>query len=275
VRVRTGPFKTLVLAVVIIAAGWLIRAHAAVPEYTAVIVKTYPHDPRAFTEGLVYHKGFLYESTGRLGQSSIREVNLRTGDVKRKRDLDPQYYGEGIVIWKDRLIQVTWKNETGFVYDLKTFEPRSTFHYSGEGWALTTDGSHLIMSDGTSDLRILDPDTLSELGRVHVTCEGHPVANINELEWVKGEVYANIWRTNVIARINPRTGEIQGLIDLTNVVPDAARTPGENVPNGIAYDAAGDRLFVAGKLWPTLYQITLSRRAGGADLCQTLPGTRS
>jgi glutamine cyclotransferase len=265
----------MALVIVVIAAGWLVRAHAAVPEYTAIIVKTYPHDPRAFTEGLLFHRGFLYESTGRDGQSSIREVDLKTGTVIRQRKLEAGYYGEGITIWKNRLIQLTWKNETGFIYDLKTFEPRSIFHYPGEGWALTTDGSHLIMSDGTSDLRILDPDSMSERGRVHVTCDGRAVGNINELEWVKGEVYANIWRTNVIARINPRTGEIQGLIDLTNLAPPIDKSDPENVLNGIAYDGVRDRLFVTGKLWPTLYQITLSQRSVGKDLCQSLPGARS
>jgi glutamine cyclotransferase len=240
-----------------------------------VVVKTYPHDPNAFTEGLLYRDGFLYESTGRNGQSSIRKVILQTGKVVRERDLDPQYYGEGIVIWKNRLIQLTWKNEIGFVYDLNTFEPRSNFRYPGEGWALTTDGSRLIMSDGTGDLRILDPNTLNETSRVHVTCEGRTVGNINELEWVKGEVYANIWLTNIIARINPSTGEIVGLIDLTDIVPSATKDVRESVLNGIAYDAAANRLFVTGKLWPTLFQITLSPRSAGKNLCQNLPETRS
>ncbi len=259
----------------VIVAGWLAGAYAAVPEYTAVIVDTFPHDPGAFTEGLLYRNGLLYESTGRNGQSSIREVVLRTGVVLRQRDLDPQYYGEGIVAWKNRLIQLTWKNETGFVYDLNTFAVRSTFHYSGQGWALTSDGSHLIMSDGTGDLRILDPGTLSERSRVHVTCEGRTVGNLNELEWVKGEVYANIWRTNVIARIDLSTGNITGLIDLTDIAPPVDQPSGENVLNGIAYDPAADRLFVTGKLWPNLYQIRLSHRSVGKNLCQSLPDARS
>jgi glutaminyl-peptide cyclotransferase len=266
---RTRPFWRAVLAVVIVI--FLTPANAAVPEYSATIVRIYPHDPGAFTEGLLYNAGSLYESTGRSGQSSIRQADLKTGKVVRRKDLDPEYFGEGIVIWKDRLIQLTWKNETGFVYDLKTFAVRSTFHYPGEGWALTQDGSHVIMSDGTSDLRILDPDSLSEIGRIHVTCDGHAIRNINELEWVKGEIYANIWLSTVIIRINPVTGAITGLIDLADLAASATKAAGDNVLNGIAYDAPRDRLFVTGKLWPALYQIRLARRPVGKDLCQTLP----
>jgi glutaminyl-peptide cyclotransferase len=245
--------------------------YAAVPEYTAAIVKRFPHDPTAFTEGLLYQNGFLYESTGRNGQSSIREVNPETGQIMRERYLDPRYFGEGIVIWKAGLIQLTWKNQTGFVYDLKTFRLRSEFHYKGEGWALTEGDSHLIMSDGTSDLRILSPETLHEIGRIHVTCEGRAIQNINELEWVRGEIYANIWLTNLIVRINPSTGDVVGLIDLTDLAAATVERNSDNVLNGIAYDAAGDRLFVTGKLWPTLYQISLSRRPVQRDLCRAPP----
>jgi glutamine cyclotransferase len=266
---RTRLFRHAFLTAVVFTAAALWRAHAAVPEYTAAVVHGWPHDPAAFTEGLLYHNGSLYESTGR--QSSIRQVDLTTGKVLRQKDLDPKYFGEGIVIWKDRLIQLTWKSEIGFVYDLKTFALRSTFHYAGEGWALTRDATHLIMSDGTSDLRFLDPDSLAEIRRIHVTCDGIAIRNINELEWVKGEVYANVWLTNVIVRIDPATGEIKGLIDLTDLAASATKVVGDNVLNGIAYDAAGDRLFVTGKLWPSLYQIKLSPRPAGHDLCQTLP----
>jgi glutaminyl-peptide cyclotransferase len=266
------PLSRALLASVVLAVSWFVRAEAAVPEYTAVIVKTFPHDPNAFTEGLLYYNGFLYESTGRSGQSSIRKVVLETGEVVQHKDLDPKYFGEGIVAWKDRLIQLTWKNEIGFIYDLNTFDLRSTFHYAGQGWALTQDGSHLIMSDGTADLRILDPDTLSETGRIHVTCDGRAIRNINELEWVRGEVYANIWLSNLIVRINPATGEVAGLIDLTDLAASATKVTGDNVLNGIAYDAAANRLFVTGKLWPKLYQITLSPRSVPQDLCQTLRG---
>lgn len=257
-------------AVVIGAASCVVRTNAAVPEYTAEVVRSYPHDPRAFTEGLLYYNGFLYESTGRRGLSSIRQVDLETGKVVRQQDLDAQYFGEGIAIWKDELIELTWKNQIGFVYDLKTFTPRSTVHYAGEGWALTQDGSHLIMSDGTSDLRILDPGTFGEAGRIHVTCDGHDIRNINELEWVKGEIYANVWLTKLIIRINPATGKVVGLIDLTDIAASTVKETGDNVLNGIAYDAVADRLFVTGKLWPSLYQISLAPRPAGQDLCETL-----
>ncbi len=268
---RTMSLKFTTLAICFIAAMAPAGVKAAVPEYTAAVVHTYPHDPAAFTEGLLYHGGFLYESTGRSGQSSIREVTLETGAVIRRMDIEPNYFGEGIVIWKDRLIELTWKNEIGFVYDLKTFKRRSDFHYAGEGWALTHDGSHLIMSDGTPDLRILDPDTFGDRGHIHVTCDGREVHKLNELEWVKGEIYANIWLTNVIARIDPATGHIAGLIDLSDLAAATVKPEGDNVLNGIAYDAAADRLFVTGKLWPKLYQIKLSPRPNGQNLCQTLP----
>jgi glutamine cyclotransferase len=248
-----------------------LHANAAVPVYTAVIDKTYPHDPDAFTEGLLYHQGFLYESTGRTGHSFIRQVDLNTGAVIRQVAIDPAYFGEGIDIWNDRLIELTWKNQIGFIYDVKTFKLLSNFHYPGEGWALTNDNSHLIMSDGTSDIRLLDPDTLTETGRIHVTCNGHDVHRINELEWVKGEIYANIWVTNLIVRIDPATGAVVGIIDLTDVTQATVVVTGDNVLNGIAYDAAGDRLFVTGKLWPKLYQISLTRRADDRDFCQFLP----
>jgi len=256
------------LAILVASPVW---AYAAVPVYGATVVQRYPHDPQAFTEGLLYHDGFLYESTGRNGQSSIRKVVLRTGAVVQQKALDPGYFGEGIVTWKNQLIQLTWKTQIGFVYDLATFQQRSTFHYPGEGWALTQDGHHLIMSDGTSDLRLLDPDNLSEVGRIHVTCNGQAVHRINELEWVKGEVYANIWITNFIARIDPATGNITGLIDLTDLTNSTVVVAGDNVLNGIAYDSNADRLFVTGKLWPALYQISLSPRPIGERSCQGLP----
>ena len=257
-----------VAAIMAIAAG---PALAAVPQYSGSVKQTYPHDPAAFTEGLLYQNGFLYESTGRNGQSAVRKEVLATGEVLMKHDIDQQYFGEGIVIWKDKLVELTWKGEIGFIYDVNTFQPASDFHYTGEGWALTRNADHIFMSDGTTDLRILDPDTLKQTGTIHVTCDGHPIHNINELEWVKGEIYANIWLTSIIARINPTTGKIVGLIELSNLAALAAaggRTI--DVLNGIAFDAATGRLFVTGKLWPSLYQITLSRTKNGKDLCSAI-----
>ena len=232
---------------------------AAAPVYGYTVVHAYPHDPGAFTEGLFYLDGALYESTGLEGKSSIRKVELKTGKVLRTRPLDAKYFGEGIVAWKGKLVELTWQSMIGFTYDLVTFKPRASFHYEGEGWALTQDGKRLIMSDGTPQLRFLNPETLAETGRVDVTLEGKPVGNINELEWVRGEVLANIWQTNFIVRIDPRTGKVSGVIDLGPLVAqEAAKGKPIDVLNGIAYDAAHDRLFVTGKLWPDLYEIKLT-----------------
>jgi glutaminyl-peptide cyclotransferase len=263
--------RTAVGLICALAADAFSPARADVPEYGVVVQETYPHDPHAFTEGLLYHNGFLYESTGLEGHSSIRKVQLATGRVLQQHDLAPQYFGEGIVIWNNKLIGLTYTTEIGFVYDLKTFKQISDFHYKGEGWALTKDSTHLFMSDGTSDLRVLDPDSLAQTGSIHVTCDGRPVHNLNELEWVKGEIYANVWKTPVIARIDPATGHVVGLSDLSDLATRAGVGRTADVLNGIAYDAKGNRLFVTGKFWPSLYQIALFRRSDGEDLCATLP----
>lgn len=238
---------------------------AAAPEYGYRIVHSYPHDDQAFTEGLFYLDGHLYESTGREGVSGVRKVQLETGKVVQSQSIPPQYFGEGIVAWKDRLFELTWRNEVGFIYDLKTLKPVAHFGYRGEGWALTHDGKRLIMSDGTADLRFLDPDTLKETRRVTVTDDGKPVTMLNELEYVKGEVLANVWQTNRIARIDPATGRVTGWIDLTGLAPPgiAREEAADAVLNGIAYDARRDRLFVTGKLWPRLFEIRLVRKEAG------------
>ncbi len=229
-----------------------------VPVYGYQIVHVYPHDRHAFTEGLFYLNGFLYESTGLEGHSSIRKVRLDTGAVLQRRDVPAQYFGEGIVNWKQRLISLTWKSHLGFVYDLASFRLERHFSYPGEGWALTQDGTHLIMSDGTEELRLLDPETLRELGRLRVTFQGQPVRNLNELEWVKGEIYANVWQTDWIVRIDPHSGAVVGLINCRGLLAPTDRIEGEtDVLNGIAYDAKGDRLFVTGKNWPKLFEISL------------------
>jgi glutaminyl-peptide cyclotransferase len=241
-----------------------VPAAAGVPVYGATVVHTYPHDPGAFTEGLFYLNGFLYESTGLEGKSDIRKVQLATGKVLQRRPLDPKYFGEGIIAWKGRLAQLTWQTGIGFTYDLSTFKPRASFHYPGEGWALTRDDRRLIMSDGTPQLRFLDPATLAETGRLTVTLNGRPLAMINELEWVKGEILANVWQTNYIVRIDPKTGAVTGVVDLTSLVQqEAAKGRAIDVLNGIAYDAEHDRLFVTGKLWPDLYEIKLSGPIAG------------
>jgi glutamine cyclotransferase len=256
----TGRFRGLLASVMIGAAALAGAARAELPVQGYDIVHVYPHDERAFTEGLFYLNGFLYESTGLEGQSSIRKVNLETGQVLKQRPLSSKYFGEGIVAWKGKLVELTWRSEIGFTYDLTTFAPRSSFHYKGEGWSLTRDDHRLIMDDGTPDIRFLDPVTLKETGRITVTAEGAPVFNLNEMEWVKGEIYANIWQTNRIARIDPKTGHVLGWIDLTGLDQAERSKLGVSIDvmNGIAYDAAHDRLFVTGKLWPHLYEIKLT-----------------
>jgi glutaminyl-peptide cyclotransferase len=238
-------------------------SQAGVPEYTYEVVHSYPHDRTAFTEGLFYLDGFLYESTGIEGASSVRKVRLETGEVVQRHDLPSAYFGEGIIHWKDRLIQLTYKTEVGFVYNLSTFETERRFEYPGEGWAMTQDGKNIFMSDGTAQIRIWDPETLQELRRITVTDQGQPVPNVNELEWVKGEIYANIWETDRIARIDPATGRVVGWIDLAGLLNPNERIAGPegtDVLNGIAYDAKGNRLFVTGKRWPKLFEIRLVRR---------------
>ena len=230
------------------------------PDYGYQVVHTYPHDPDAYTQGLLYLNGFLYEGTGLNGRSSVRKVNLETGEVLQKRDVPEQYFGEGIVNWKDSLIEITWQTQAGFIYDLATFALRSQFTYPGEGWGLTQDGRRIIMSDGTAQLRFWNPETLMEEGRVTVTDQGRPVNELNELEWVKGEVYANVYQTNRIARIDPNSGKVVGWIDLTGILSSEDRLREVDVLNGIAYDAKGDRLFVTGKLWPKLFEIRLVKK---------------
>ena len=231
-------------------------------EYGYTIVRAYAHDSKAFTQGLFYLDGFLYESTGRQGQSSIRKVKIDTGEVLKRRPLANNYFGEGIVNWKDRIVALTYTSQVGFVFDLATFEPIQQFSYPGEGWGLTHDGKRIIMSDGTAELRFWSPDTLKETGRLKVTDRGQPVEHLNELEWIRGEIYANIWQTNRIARINASTGQVVGWIDLTGLLSGAYRlNPADDVLNGIAYDADGDRLFVTGKNWPRLFEIRLTKKA--------------
>jgi len=240
------------------AALWLaLPAAAAVPVDGFRIVHVYPHDTGAFTEGLFYLRGDLYESTGIPGRSYIRRVRLSDGQVLQQQVIAPSLFGEGIVNWGSEIVSLTWQDQTGFRWDLKSFAKKSSFRYPGEGWALTQDGHHLIMSDGTPELRILDPATFKELRRVPVTADGRPVANLNELEWVKGEVLANIWETTRIARIDPVTGKVKAWIDLGGLPEAGGASNPDAVLNGIAYDREHDRLFVTGKLWPHLYEIRL------------------
>ena len=253
------------IAVLLLAASWAALSQAAVPLYDYEVVHTYPHDPTAFTEGLFYLNGFLYESTGLEQHSSIRKVRLETGEVLQKYDVPPQYFGEGIVNWHDHLISLTWKSHVGFVRDLATFKVQRQFHYEGEGWALTQDGKQLLMSDGTSEIRLLNPETLVPVGRIQVTLEGKPVNNLNELEWVKGEIYANLWQTNWILRIDPHDGHVVGAINMAGLLSPSDIVKGQtDVLNGIAYDAKSDRLFVTGKNWPKLFEIRIHKTGSSA-----------
>jgi glutaminyl-peptide cyclotransferase len=231
-----------------------------IPVYTYQVVRTYPHDPAAFTQGLEFVNGVLYEGTGLNGRSSIRKVKLETGEVLQRRDISSEYFGEGITLWKNDLIELTWQSGIAFVYDVATFQERRTYQYLGEGWGLTHDGTNLIMSDGTDRLRLLDPATFAERRRIQVTAAGMPVRNLNELEVVKGEIFANVWQTNAIARI-ARDGGVVGWIDLSGLLSPSERG-GVDVLNGIAYDQARDRLFVTGKLWPKIFEIRLVKKGG-------------
>jgi glutamine cyclotransferase len=221
----------------------------------------YPHDPDAFTQGLQYVDGVLYEGTGLHGRSSIRRVALETGKVEQKRDVPAEYFGEGITVWKNDLIELTWQSHVALVYDRATFEPKKQFTYPGEGWGLTHDGTNLIMSDGSDELRYLDPVTFVEKRRLKVTAAGAPLRNLNELEYVKGEILANVWQTDYVARIQPATGMVTAYIDLRGLLSPAERAK-TDVLNGIAYDAARDRLFITGKLWPRLFEIKLVQKGG-------------
>jgi glutamine cyclotransferase len=234
-----------------------LTAPARILNYTYEVVNTFPHDPSAFTQGLVFYQGAFYESTGLNGASSLRKVELETGRVLKKLDIPAQYFAEGLVLFNGRLLQLTWQNQTGFVYDQESFQQLSTFNYTGEGWGFTHDGHSLILSDGTSQIRFLDPNTFQVQRRINVTDRGQDVVRLNELEYINGEIYANIWFTDRIARINPQTGAVTAWVDLTGLLSPQDNGGRADVLNGIAYDAATDRLFVTGKLWPKLFEIRL------------------
>ncbi|MBC8263222.1 MAG: glutaminyl-peptide cyclotransferase [Anaerolineales bacterium] len=225
--------------------------------FTYKVVNVYPHDRDAFTQGLVFESGALYEGTGLRGRSSLRRVELETGHVLQMRKLPDQLFGEGITVFGERIVQLTWQSGVGFVYDKSSFELLEEFRYPTEGWGITHNGKHLIMSDGTSTLRFLDPETFEEIGRIEVYDQDGPVTRLNELEHVQGEIYANVWQTARIARIAPDTGEVIGWIELAGLLSPEDRAEPVGVLNGIAYDAENDRLFVTGKLWPRLFEIGL------------------
>lgn len=259
-------YASVIPGLLIVLAGALpassaMAAAAAIPTYTYEVVHAYPHDPNAFTQGLFFKDGFLYESTGLQGRSSVRKLRLETGEVLQKTDLPRQIFGEGITWWDKRLIGITWTTQAGYVLDLDSFAFQKEFNYKGEGWGLARNDKEIIMSDGTAELRFLDPETLRETRRIKVTADGKPVDQLNELEWVKGEIFSNIWQTDMIARIDPKTGKVVGWINLKGILSMGDRILNQpDVLNGIAYDAAKDRLFVTGKLWPKLFEIRLIKR---------------
>ncbi|TFG91183.1 MAG: glutaminyl-peptide cyclotransferase [Candidatus Atribacteria bacterium] len=228
-----------------------------IPVYTYQILNTYPHDQSAFTEGLVFEDDILYEGTGLYKYSNLRRVELETGKVLQIRELPNQYFGEGITIYKNKIIQLTWKSHLGFVYDKNNFELLQEFNYPTEGWGITYDGNYLIMSDGTSTLHFIDPETFEEISQVEVYENDIPVIKINELEYVQGEIFANIWLTERIARINPLNGQVTGWIDLKGILSPEDYSEKVDVLNGIAYDVKNDRLLVTGKFWPKLFEIKL------------------
>jgi len=235
-----------------------------IPVYTYEIVKTFKHDSKAFTQGLVFHNGFLYESTGQKGDSTVRKVEINSGRVLQKQDLSDDYFAEGMTILNDRIYQVTWQENTAFVYDVNDFKLLKELKYQGEGWGLTDDGTNLIMSDGTHVIRIVDPETFKTTRTLVVLDEnGKPLLNLNELEYVKGEIWANVWHSeqigkpNHIARIDQNSGKLLGWINLQGISPDDVERDNENTLNGIAYDETGDRIFVTGKKWRNLYEIKL------------------
>jgi glutaminyl-peptide cyclotransferase len=232
----------------------------SVPVYFYQVVNTWPHDTGAYTQGLVFHDGALFESTGLYGSSSLRRVELKSGKVKKKVEVAREYFAEGMTIFRDKIFQLTWQAQKGFVYDLKNLKREGEFTYRGEGWGLTHDNESLIMSDGTNQIRFLDPNSFQVRRTISVFDNGQPLTQLNELEFIKGEIYANIWKADKIVRLDPATGKITAWIDMTGLHHQGNDTDYENCLNGIAYDAEGDRLFVTGKRWPSIFEIRLVRK---------------
>lgn len=249
-------FAALILSAAIsLPAVFAASPPVAAPVQGYELIRVYPHARDAFTQGLIYLDGYLYESTGLNGASSVRKVDLVSGRVLQRHDVDGRYFGEGLTHWESNLIQLTWRNGVGFVYDRASLRPRQSFRYAGEGWWLTQDGRRLIMSDGSATLRFLDPLTFRETHALGVRDGGKPVTMLNELEYVRGEIYANVLGSDRIARISPATGQVLGWIDLSGLLSPAERTGTVGELNGIAYDEKRDRLFVTGKRWPKLFEI--------------------
>lgn len=251
--------KILIFRLIPLAAVLFVYSchHSDTVVYGYKVVHTYPHDPNAFTQGLVFEDGFLYEGTGLYGSSTLRRVELESGNILHMRQLPSHFFGEGITVYEDKIIQLTWKSNLGFVYDKDTFALQKNFGYSGEGWGITHDEKHLIVSDGTSTLRFLDPKTFQEVAQIVVCKDGAPLDKLNELEYIQGKIYANIWREDNIVIIDPQTGNADGWIELKGLLSLEDNNKTVDVLNGIAHDATNDRLFVTGKRWPKLFEIDL------------------
>jgi glutamine cyclotransferase len=270
---RFHSFRHILLALCLLSLGIATLATAQ-PTDSYQVIHSYPHDAQAFTQGLVYVDGHLYESTGLKGQSSLRMEDLETGKIDQFQQVPEKYFAEGLTNWGSTLIQLTWESHVAMVYDRFSFRLLRTLPYSGEGWGLTQDGVHIILSDGTAALRFLDPETFREVRRVTVRDHRVPVTQLNELEFIHGQIYANIWHSDRIARISPATGRVLGWIDLTGLLPKEDRSSPEAVLNGIAWDSARDRLFVTGKLWPKLFEIKVipaQPTARPAHLSRSMP----
>ena len=257
---RSISIKSHLLSIALFAIcfmGCVPIGNGTAPVWKAKVIATYPHDPNAYTQGLVIRNGQMYEGTGRLGTSSLRQVDLATGTVLKSISLDEKYFGEGIAILDDRIYQLTWKNNVCFTYDLVTLQHKEHFRYPYEGWGLTDNGSELILSDGSSDLRFLEPSTFKELRRISVKEGTVRIKNLNELETIDGEIWANIWYEDRIARISPTDGHVLGWIDLSAIYPKNLRTDRDHVLNGIAQDPKTKKIYVTGKNWPKLFEIEI------------------
>lgn len=260
--ILSKPLSILALArraLVLAAMAACCQAQAAIPVYGFMVKHTYPHDPKAFTQGLFFKDGFLYESTGLNGKSWLRKVDLNTGKVLQQKDLPSDIFGEGSTLVGDEIVSLTWTSKYGFVFDAKSFTLKRKFTYDSEGWGLANDAEHVYMSDGTPTIHILDPKTLKEQRSIQVSADGKPIPELNELEMVDGQLFANVWGTDIIARIDPSNGNVVGWINLAGLLPPNQRgtNSADAVLNGIAYDAKHKRLFVTGKLWPKMFEIEL------------------